>query len=89
MSEKAPLEAALKVVQQNRYADVSLYLADIVASLALGGAHRKVDLSRCELLDEPSRLLVFQLITARAKGSYPREVWEKTADKILETTHGR
>ena len=89
MPEKDPLEAVLETVQQNRYSDSSLYLADVVASLALGGTHRKVDLSRFGLLDEPARLLVFNLLTAKVKEGYPQEAWEKTADRILETTRGR
>lgn len=88
MTEKDVLQAALDQVRQERYADSSRYLADIVASLALGGSHRKVDLSRFSLLDEHSRMLAFDLITARVKNSYPADAWERMATKILETTKG-
>lgn len=88
MTEKDVLAAALEHVRQNRYANASLYLADIVASLAFGGNHRKVDLSRFDLLDERTRLMVFDLITAKVKGAYPLEEWERVATKILEATKG-
>lgn len=89
MSGKHPLEAILETVQKNRYSESALYLADIMASLAFGGTHRKVDLARFSLLEEPTRLLVFDLLSAKAKGKFPKENWEKTANKILDITRGR
>ncbi len=71
MAEKDILHAALEKIQQHRYSDSSLYLADIAASLAWGGNHRRVDLSRFPLLDEEGRRIAFDLITAKVKNSPP------------------
>jgi len=89
MTAKDALHAALELVQQNRYSESALYLTDVVASLAFGGSHRKVDLSRIAILDEDGQAAAVDLITAKIRGSYPDEAWALTADKMLETTKGR
>jgi hypothetical protein len=89
MTAKDALHTALELVQESRYSESSQYLADIVASLAMGGSHRKVDLSRLGILDEHAQAAVLELITAKFRGIYADEVWQHTADKILETVKGR
>jgi len=87
-SNKDPLHLALDKVRENRYSDSARYLTDIVTSLALGGRHRAVDLSEITLLDEHARLLVFDLLSAKAKGTYHEDVWKEIADKMLNATKG-
>ena len=87
-TDKDPLHAALDKVRENRYSDSARFLTDIVLSLALGGRHRAVDLSEIALLDEHARLLVFDLLTAKAKGTYHDDVWHEMANKILNATKG-
>jgi len=89
MTAKDALHTALELVQESRYSEGSLYLADIVASLAFGGSHRKVDLSRLGILDEHAQAAVLELITSKFRGIYADEAWQHTADKILETVKGR
>ena len=87
-TKKDPLQVALDKVRENRFSDSARYLTDIVLSLALGGRHRAVDLSEITLLDEHGRLLVFDLLTAKAKGTYHDDAWKEMADKILNATKG-
>jgi len=88
MTKKNLLHTALDKVRENRYADSARFLTDIVVSLALGGRHRAVDLSEITLLDEHARLLVFDLLTAKAKGTYHDDVWQEMANKMLSATKG-
>ena len=88
MTERDLLQIALDKVREHRYADSSRFLTDIVVSLALGGRHRAVDLSEFSLLDEHTRLLVFDLITAKVRGIYHDEAWQGTATKMLDVSKG-
>ena len=88
MPDKDLLQEVLNKAREHRYSDSSRYLTDIVSSLALGGRHRTVDLSEFSLLDEQTRLLVFDLITAKVRGIYHDEAWQDVATKMLESVKG-
>ena len=88
MTEKDIFQVALEKVREHRYADSSRFLTEIVVSLSLGGRHRAVDLSEFSLLDEHTRLLAFDLITAKVRGKNHDEAWQELAAKMLEATKG-
>lgn len=88
MPEKDILNEVLNKAREHRYSDSSRYLTEIVSSLALGGKHRAVDLSEFPLLDEHTRLLVFDLITAKVRGTYHDEAWQEIATKMLDSIKG-